>query len=157
MVAEEDGSLDELFSAPPPSASGKRRFQVEARSGSQKTVLVVDDSAITRLSVVESVKRLGYAAIEASSGIEAVASAQSQKPDLIILDILMPGKTGIMVLEDLGKHADTRSIPVIMLTVQSDRRTVGQALSRGATEYMLKPINQADLEKRLTKYLEGDE
>ena len=102
---------------------------------------------MTRLSVVEAVKRLGYAAIEAPSGIEAVASAQSQKPDLIILDILMPGKSGTQVLEDLGKHADTKSIPVIMLTVQSDRRTVGQALSRGATDYMLKPVNQTDLEK----------
>jgi PleD family two-component response regulator len=60
-------------------------------------------------------------------------------------------------LEDLGKHADTKSIPVIMLTVQSDRRTVGQALSRGATGYMLKPVNQTDLEKRLKKYLKGEE
>jgi CheY-like chemotaxis protein len=50
---------------------------------------------MTRLSVVEAVKRLGYAAIEAPSDIEAVASAQSQKPDLIILDILMPEKSGI--------------------------------------------------------------
>ena len=162
MLVDEDAgsSLDDLFEDDPLATAptgATRRFRVEAGSASSKTVLVVDDEPMTRLTVVETVKRLGYAAIEASNGAEAVAAAKSQEPDLIILDVVMPEKSGIRVLEELGVSADAKSIPVIMLTVQSDRRTVGQALSRGAVDYMLKPINQAELEKRLRKYLEGEE
>ena len=155
---EQPPNLGDLFDdaevepAPPPERSA-RRYRVDAASGTGKTVLVADDSPMIRLTVVEIVKKLGHDVMEATNGVEAVAAARSHPPDLIVLDVNMPEKNGIQVLAELREDPDFASIPILMLTVHSDRATFRDAMMGGAVDYVLKPVNQADLKERLSKYL----
>ena len=130
-----------------------RRFRVDTADGAGKVVLVADDSPMIRLTVVEIVKKLGHQVIEATNGVEAIAAARSNCPDLIVLDVNMPEKTGIEVLTELREDEAFVAVPVLMLTVHSDRATFRDAMAGGAVDYVLKPVNQADLTARLRKYL----
>ena len=74
-------------------------------------------------------------------------------PGKVVLDVNMPEKNGIEVLTELRKDEGFAAVPVLMLTVHSDRATFRDAMAGGAVDYVLKPVNQADLTERLRKYL----
>ena len=158
---ERNPTPDELFDTDETEAAesakperSARRFRVDTASGGPgKVVLVADDSPMIRLTVVEIVKKLGHQVIEATNGVEAIAAARSNCPDLIVLDVNMPEKTGIEVLTELREDEAFVAVPVLMLTVHSDRATFRDAMAGGAVDYVLKPVNQADLTARLRKYL----
>lgn len=104
----------------------------------KKTVLVVDDEQDLRDAIATALSYEGFDVEKAVDGEEAVALAQSSKPDLILLDILMPKKDGIGALKDIRATEWGKEIPVIIMTVLDDMTKIAEALEAGADEYLVK-------------------
>ena len=102
------------------------------------TVLVVEDEKDILELVTLNLQRQGYKTLSAANGIEGVTQAKAHTPDLIILDIMMPGKDGYAVFKDLKEDARTRSIPVLMLTANGD---VAAARERFAPRIVSRALN----------------
>ena len=117
-----------------------------------KILLVDDDASLRELYKVELVNR-GYTVVEATDGEEGLAKAQSEKPDLILLDIMMPKLDGVATLGKLKEDLATKEAPVVMLTNFGQENLVKQAFGLGAVDYLLKykvtPGEMADKVKGL--------
>ncbi len=113
----------------------------------KKVLLVDDDQALRQLYVTELTSRK-YETIEAANGQEGISKAKSEKPDLILLDVMMPDLDGIATLTTLKQDLALKGIPVMMLTNFGQENLVKQAFSLGATDYLLKykvtPAEMAD-------------
>lgn len=116
-------------------------------------VLVVDDDKDTLLSLKDTLELAGYAVETASNGAEALAQAQAVNPDLILLDVMMPGESGFSVCEKLKKMKQTETIPIIMLTAKSLIGDVEEALALGATSYIVKPFDIDDFLGKVQRYI----
>jgi signal transduction histidine kinase/CheY-like chemotaxis protein/HAMP domain-containing protein len=116
--------------------------QITGELNSATTVLVVDDDPAARDLLTANLKGAGYRLIHAASGSEALNLARMVRPDAITLDVLMPKPDGWDVLTALKADAQLRDIPVIMVTVLSER---GIGLSLGAVEVLTKPVDRAQL------------
>lgn len=123
-----------------------------ARSGIQKVLVVDDDSDIRDLLVLD-LEMSGYEVITAENGAQAEEVARQQLPDLIVLDVMMPGRTGYEVLSSLRDDELTHEIPVVMLTAKTSDEDVWAGWSAGADYYMTKPFDYEQLE-RFIKYLQ---
>jgi adenylate cyclase len=116
-------------------------------------ILIVDDEPInldilqTRLAVH------GYEILTATNGEEALATARTQQPDLILLDIMMPKVDGIDVCRRLKADASLPFMPIIMVTAKADSKDVVAGLEAGADEYLMKPVDQAALVARVKSML----
>jgi DNA-binding response OmpR family regulator len=99
------------------------------------TVLVIDDEDEVREMIRRILRFSSYTVIEARDGFEGMKMALEQKPDLITLDIMMPGKDGFKLCEELKRNPATRNIPVVVLTVAGSRR---KAMNVGADYYLNK-------------------
>lgn len=116
--------------------------------GKGRLILIVDDDASIRSMLRQSLEDHGYRAIEAVDASDAIAKARSLRPDIILLDIMMPDLSGYDVLRVL-KHDDiTRDIPVIIVSVLEDRE---KALMLGASHYLTKPVDETGLYESITK------
>lgn len=105
------------------------------------TLLVVDDSENNRLLIRHLFDEPGYRVIEAADGMQALATVRADRPDCILLDVVMPGMSGFEVLERLQADPRTREIPVIILTATGDNiESVERGLVGGAVDYVTKPI-----------------
>jgi CheY-like chemotaxis protein len=120
-----------------------------AASGAVGTVLVIDDDPEVRQLLARMLGKEGFRVIEATGGEEGIALARAERPDVITLDVLMPGLDGWGVLAALKNDPELASIPVVMLTIM-DERNLGFSL--GATEYLTKPIERAQLSAVLARY-----
>ncbi|MDR2079639.1 MAG: response regulator [Treponema sp.] len=118
-----------------------------------KTVLVVDDSRIMRNIVKNTFSELKIPCqfVEASNGNEAFQQLQNQKIDLILLDWNMPELLGIDFLKKARSMAEYKSLPIIMVTSESAKYNVIEALKNGATDYIVKPINEKIFTEKLSK------
>jgi two-component system alkaline phosphatase synthesis response regulator PhoP len=110
----------------------------------KKKVLVVDDELNIRL-LVRIILGNSYDVLEASNGDEALIKAREEKPDLILLDIMMPGKDGFTTCNELKSSKSTRSIPVVMLTALQHKLDEKLALSLNADGYIRKPFTSRDI------------
>lgn len=110
----------------------------------KKKILVVDDEPNIRL-LVKNMLGTRYDVIEAGDGDEAVTKAQKEKPDLILLDILMPGQDGFTTCNQLKAGKGTKDIPVVMVTALQHKLDEKLALSLKADGYMRKPFTSEDL------------
>src|SRR5690348_7655515 len=108
-------------------------------------VLVVEDEPENRLLLGVVLTSEGYEVVEAEDGPAALAAVRERLPDLILLDVMMPGMNGYAVLEALRADAATRSVPVIMLTALPQRGDVERAVEMGVAGYITKPFEPADL------------
>ena len=124
----------------PAKAADAPPLSVEVDSA--PTVLVVDDDPTARELLSANLKGAGYRLLQASSGDEALSLARSTRPDAITLDVMMPKPDGWDVLSALKADADLRDIPVVIVTMLSDR---GIGLSLGAVEVLTKPVERAQL------------
>lgn len=117
------------------------------------TVLVVDDEADIVDLISFNLQREGFAVISAPDGIAAVAVAKAKTPDLIVLDLMLPGKDGFGVFRDLRADPRTTGIPVIMLTAKGevDDRIMG--LEVGADDYVTKPFSPKEVVLRVKALL----
>jgi two-component system, cell cycle response regulator len=112
-------------------------------------LLLIDDSEAQSSQITESLQRLGYAVQRASSGAEGLRLAREKPPDLVLLDVVMPDIDGFAVCRWLKVNADTRDIPVIMLTVRTAVADRIAGLNIGADDYLAKPFDDQELEARI--------
>ena len=115
-------------------------------------ILVADDDEDILQLVRIRLERAGYATVGAVDGDEALRLALERRPDLCILDVVMPGRTGFEVLAELRVREETASTPVILLTATVQERQEG-ALARAADAYLTKPFRPAELEERVRALL----
>jgi len=119
-----------------------------------KTILVVDDEAANRALITEILKADDRRVLTAANGDQALACVAEKPPDLILLDIMMPGMNGFEVLRRLKGNAATVKIPVIMVTALGDRETRSRALESSADDVLTKPVNAAEFALRVRKILQ---
>src|SRR6188508_2678953 len=112
-------------------------------------LLLIDDSEVQSSQLIESLQRLGYAVQRASSGAEGLRLARENRPDLVLLDVVMPDIDGFAVCRWLKMNAETRDIPVIMLTVRTALADRVEGLNIGADDYLAKPFEDEELEARI--------
>ena len=117
------------------------------------TILVVDDEANNRNVLVAQLGGDDYELLTAASGEEALALIDSRLPDLVLLDVMMPGISGFDVAEILKSEGRTAHIPIIMLTALGDSDSRLTALSNGAEEFLTKPVARAELRVRIHNLL----
>ena len=117
------------------------------------TVLVVDDETNNRNVIVAQLKNEGYQIKTAASGEEALDIIDRELPDLILLDVMMPGISGFDVAEILKSEQRTANIPIIMLTSLGDVSSRLTALNNGAEEFLTKPVGRAELAARIRNLL----
>ncbi len=108
-------------------------------------ILTVDDSKTIRMIVKKAFKSYNCDLFEGENGVEGLAIAAKEKPDLIILDITMPVMTGIEMLGKLKAESDLKDIPVIMLTAESGKENVMQIVKMGVKDYIVKPFKGEQL------------
>ena len=108
-------------------------------------ILVADDSPTELQLMVEPLIARGYQVITAANGNEALKTAQQERPALILLDVLMPGKNGFQVCRQLKADPATRDIKVIMVSSKNQESDRFWGLKQGADEYLAKPFNDEDL------------
>jgi two-component system chemotaxis response regulator CheY len=119
-----------------------------------KTVLIVDDSRIMRTIVKNTFAELKVPCqfIEAGNGMEAYFLLQSQKVDLVLLDWNMPELSGIDFLKKVRTKDKYKDLPIVMVTSEAARYSVIEALKNGATDYIIKPVNEKIFIEKLSQF-----
>ncbi len=108
-------------------------------------ILVVDDSPTERHVLVELLTRKGYQVLTAESGEEGIEKAKNEQPDLVLMDVVMPGLNGYQATRTLTRDDATKHIPVIVCTSKGQETDKIWGLRQGAQNYMVKPINPEEL------------
>jgi len=108
-------------------------------------VLIVDDSPTEQHVIAAALEKHGFQTVTASDGEEAISIAESRNPDLILMDIVMPGMNGFQATRQLSKNPTTAAIPVVMVTTKDQETDKVWGLRQGAVEYLMKPIDDAAL------------
>jgi two-component system, OmpR family, phosphate regulon response regulator PhoB len=119
------------------------------------TVLVCDDEPVLRMLVRATLDDGRYTILEACDGEQALERVRSDRPDVILLDIMMPGRSGSEVLRELRRNPETAATPVIMLTARAqaaDREAMDLA---GATHYLTKPFSPVGLAALVEQVLQS--
>ena len=119
-----------------------------------KTVLVVDDEPEVLDVTCKRLTASGYRACGARDGVEGLKAARAERPDLILLDIMMPGKDGLTMLRELKADDATARIPIIMLTARGGAEHMFKGEEYGAIDYFIKPCDWQELLKYIKKYME---
>jgi CheY-like chemotaxis protein len=109
------------------------------------TVLVCDDEDVLRALVRATLDGGAYAVIEARDGDEAIALARAARPDVIVLDMMMPGRTGLEVLAELREDRDLAGVPVVMLTARTQLSDRQAAAAKGVDAFLAKPFSPLEL------------
>jgi len=116
-------------------------------------VLICDDDPLLRDLIEFRLRAKGYEVIKAADGAEALAMAQSERPDVVVLDAMMPKSDGFEVLARMKSDPRLSNTPVIMLTARKSQRDIAYALEKGADDYLVKPFIPEDLLARLSRIL----
>lgn len=111
----------------------------------KKKILAVDDESDVLLIIKTALLSEGYKVFTATNGPDALALAEDESPDLVILDMMMPEMSGFEVLKEMREKPSTESIPVIMLTGISEKEKIREALNLGIDYYIVKPFEFHDL------------
>jgi twitching motility two-component system response regulator PilH len=112
---------------------------------SVKKILVVDDSPTERYFMVELLSKNGYQVVTAENGEEGVSKAKAEIPDLILMDVVMPGINGYQATRTLMREETTKNIPVIVCTSKGQETDKIWGLRQGAMDYLVKPVNGEEL------------
>lgn len=111
----------------------------------RRKILLAEDDAPTRAVITDMLKIEGFEVVGVSNGFAAIGAVDTFTPDIAILDVMMPGKDGIAVLEHLRGDERTRTMPVIILTARADSDTTWAGWRAGCDYYMNKPFEPDDL------------
>jgi len=123
----------------------------------KKRILLVDDEEALVKAVEIILKHAGYEVAIAYDGCEALEKVQTEKPDLILLDVSMPKMDGYQALERLKGSSQTETIPVIMLTARSQSGDVSKAVALGVADYVVKPFDHGVLLQKMNDVLKKEE
>jgi CheY-like chemotaxis protein len=115
----------------------------------RKKVLLVDDSNTVLMMEKMILAKGAFDIVVARDGDEAIAQAKSEKPDVILLDVVMPRLDGLMACAQIHGDPETAHIPIIMVTTRGEEQNVETAFRNGATDYVTKPINGLELLTKL--------
>ena len=129
------------------------RFEAERKAGpmsSIRKILIVDDSPTERHVLQDMLTKAGYEVLASDNGEDAIAKARSVKPDLILMDVVMPGLNGFQATRAISRDPETRSIPVIMCTSKSQETDKIWGLRQGARDYVIKPVVRDELLAKIT-------
>jgi DNA-binding response OmpR family regulator len=116
-------------------------------------VLVIDDEAPIRLLCRVNLEAEGMEVLEARDGPGGLEQARTERPDVILLDVMMPGLDGWAVAEELIDDAATRDIPIVFLTARAELRDRARGLELGGVDYVTKPFNPTELASMVRKLL----
>lgn len=115
-------------------------------------VLVVDDSQTEVFKLKEMLEKNGHCVLTAESGEEGVKVAKDEQPDVVLMDIVMPGLNGFQATRQLTKASDTAHIPVIMVTMKNQETDRVWGSRQGARAYLIKPVVEKDLVQAIEKF-----
>jgi len=118
-----------------------------------RKILVVDDEEVLADTIAYNLEQEGYQVIIAADGTSALSAVRSEHPDLIVLDIMLPGIDGLEVCRQLRREDDTAMVPIIMLTAKSDEIDKVVGLEVGADDYVTKPFGRRELLARVRALL----
>ncbi|WP_293263256.1 response regulator [Oryzomicrobium sp.] len=110
-----------------------------------KKILVVDDSPTERAYLTEILSKAGYQIVTAENGEDGIAKAKSEHPDLVLMDVVMPGLNGYQATRTLTRDEDTKNIPVIVCTSKGQETDKIWGLRQGALDYLVKPVKADEL------------
>ncbi|MEJ1353826.1 MAG: response regulator [Candidatus Sedimenticola sp. (ex Thyasira tokunagai)] len=127
----------------------------EGVPGTEKTVLVVDDSPTETHIIKGIVEKGGYSVITAEDGESGVAEAKQTHPDVILMDVVMPGLNGFQATRQLTRAPETADIPVILVTTKDQDTDRAWGMRQGAKDYVVKPVTAADLLQKIKSVLES--
>ena len=119
----------------------------------KKKILVVDDEHEIVALIKGRLEASGYSVIVAYDGEEGIKKVNEDRPDLILLDIVMPNKDGLTMFKQLKNDDSTRRIPVLLLTARGETSSIIEAERFGVTEYFIKPCDWEQLLECIQKYL----
>jgi CheY-like chemotaxis protein len=111
----------------------------------KKKILVVDDSRTALFMVTTILRKERYELVTACDGEQALEMAAAERPDLILMDVIMPRKTGFEACRELKRREDTKGIPVILVTTRGEGENVEAGFQSGCNDYVTKPINALEL------------
>ena len=129
------------------------QLQPVTEPSAAERVLVVDDEPDIVALVAYHLAKTGYSVSTATSGSEALAAARREKPSIIVLDLMLPGLSGLQVMEELRADTATSGIAVLMLTARREESDRIKGLSLGADDYLTKPFSPQELVLRVTAIL----
>lgn len=115
----------------------------------KKTILVVDDEKDLLDLIEYNLIKEGFKVLKAENGLKGIEVAKEHKPDLVLLDIMMPKMDGLEAVEIMRKDDDLKRIPIIFLTARSDEKTEIEGLNKGGDDYITKPISTTKLVSRI--------
>jgi CheY-like chemotaxis protein len=118
-----------------------------------KKILIVEDSKKTGLVLKEVLDKMGYSAILVNDGVQGIATARREKPDLILLDLLLPKVSGFDVCLTLKKDNATRNIPIIIISTMYTQENIDKLKVYGAVNFLKKPYQLEDLLKEIKRNL----
>jgi CheY-like chemotaxis protein len=119
-----------------------------------RKILLVDDSKTALLMERSMVERhSSYQCVTASNGLEAIEKAQSECPDIVVMDVVMPHMNGFEACKKMREQEKTRAIPIILVTTRGEENYIEAGFQSGCNDYITKPINGQEFLKLLQSYL----
>ena len=125
------------------------------RPNTAATILIIDDSPTETHILKGIVENGGYSVITAVNGESGIEEASHSKPDLILMDVVMPGLNGFQATRQLSRNPETAEIPIIMVTTKAQETDRAWGLRQGAREYVVKPVAAADLLSKIRRVLQA--
>ena len=122
-----------------------------------KKILIIEDDKTVRENLQSLLTEEGYMVFASRDGEKGILAAKKEIPDLIICDIMMPGKDGYAVLKELSDDNDTRGIPFVFLTAKVEKMDIRMGMNLGADDYLFKPFDADDLLKAISSRLKKKE
>ena len=114
-----------------------------------RRILIVDDSPTERHVLNDLLTKSGYEVVASDNGEDAILKAKSLKPDLILMDVVMPGLNGFQATRAISRDPETRSIPIILCTSKSQETDKIWGMRQGARDYIVKPVNRDELLEKI--------
>lgn len=140
---------------PTPKRPVTKKTSAKTESSGKRTILLVEDDTFLAGMYVTKLELEGFRVVLASDGEQAVTLAEREVPDIMLLDIVLPKKSGFEVLQEIKAHATTKDVPVILLTNLGQKEDVEKGLKLGALDYLIKahfmPSEVVAKVKRLVK------
>jgi twitching motility two-component system response regulator PilH len=118
-------------------------------------ILIVDDSPSQLLGIKRIVEKLGHEVLTAEDGAAGVGTAKREKPDLILMDVVMPNLNGFQATRTISKDPETAHIPIVLVTTKDQETDKVWGMRQGAKAYVTKPIKEDELTRTLNEFLPG--
>jgi len=142
-------SLDEMRAPVTAAAVVSEEKKIQGGKMSIRRILIVDDSPTERHVLNDMLTKSGYEVVASDNGEDAILKAKALKPDLILMDVVMPGLNGFQATRAISRDPDTRTIPIILCTSKSQETDKIWGMRQGARDYIVKPVNRDELLEKI--------